>query len=64
MLALTSLRNQLTVKYNESTLPPDDGRIRLAREWMEMSPGAKELFDLWTTINQVRLPYLPFCSST
>jgi len=59
MLALTSLRNQLTVKYNESALPPDDGRIRLAREWMELSPGARELFDLWTTINQVRI--IAFC---
>ena len=52
--ALTSLRNQLTVKYSESALPPDDGRIRLAREWMERSPGANELFDLWATTNQVR----------
>ena len=57
MPALTGLRNQLTVKYNESTPPPDDDRIRLAREWMEASPGAKELFDLWTTINQVRNVY-------
>lgn len=55
MIALTGLRNQLTIKYNESTPPPDDGRIRLAREWMETSPGAKELFDLWTTVNQVRI---------
>ena len=62
MLALTSLRNQLTVRYNEPTLSPDDGRIRLAREWMETSPGATELFGLWTTINQVRLVYLPFSS--
>ena len=54
MLVLTSLRNQLTVKYNESALPPDDGRIQLAREWMETSPGATELFDLWTAIGQVR----------
>ena len=54
MLALTSLRNQLTVKYNESALPPDDGRIQLTREWMETSPGATELFDLWTAISQVR----------
>lgn len=57
MPALTSLRNQLTVKYDEPTLPPDDGRIRLAREWMETSPGAKELFDLWATITQVRIAY-------
>ena len=54
MLVLTSLRNQLTVKYNESALPPDDGRIQLTREWMETSPGATELFDLWTAIGQVR----------
>lgn len=64
MLALTSLRNQLTVKYNESTPPPDDGRIRLAREWMETSPGAKALFDLWTTINQVRIVYMLFSNPT
>ena len=52
-LALTSLRNQLTVKYNEPPLPPDDGRIQIVKEWVEASPGAKELFDLWSTINQV-----------
>ena len=57
MLALTNLRNQLTLKYNEPTLPPDDGRIRLAREWMETSSGAKELFDLWATITQVCIIY-------
>lgn len=53
MLALTSLRNQLTVRYSEPPLSPDDGRIQLAKEWVEASPGAKELFDLWSTINQV-----------
>ena len=47
------------MKYNESTLRPDDERIRLAREWVEACPGAKELFDLWTTIPQVREVYFP-----
>lgn len=63
MLALTGLRNQLTVRYNEPALPPGDERIRLAREWMETSPGVKELFDLWITINQVRIVYFQFCGN-
>lgn len=64
MLALTALRNQLTVKYNESTPRPDDERIRFAKEWMELCPGANELFDLWTTVSQVRKVRFPVCSST
>lgn len=71
-LALTSLRNQLTIKHNEPPLSPDDGRIQLVREWVEASPGAKELFDLWSTINQVGWNFHPvprpncpfFCSAS
>jgi len=64
ILALMGLRNQLTVKYNEPMLPPDDGRIRLAREWMETSPGVRELFDLWATTNQVRIAHFLFHGPT
>lgn len=54
---LTALRNQLTLHYNETTPGPEDERVLLAKLWMEASPGAQELFNLWGTINQVRIPY-------
>lgn len=50
---LTALRNQLTVYYHEDTPGPQDERILLAKSWMDSSPGAQEMFDLWSTINQV-----------
>ena len=44
MIALTTLRNQLSVKFNEDHIPPQDARLTLAKEWMEASPGAADLF--------------------
>ncbi|KAF8622432.1 hypothetical protein AX15_007016 [Amanita polypyramis BW_CC] len=50
---LTSLRNQLTVKHNESSSPisPDDGRLLLVQQWLENDTGAKDVFDIWEKAN-------------
>ncbi|KAF8905722.1 ribosome 60S biogenesis N-terminal-domain-containing protein [Gymnopilus junonius] len=51
--ALTSLRNQLSVKQQEehdhahTAISPTDERLTLAKEWMETSPGAQDLFAIW-----------------
>lgn len=55
-LALTTLRNQLTVKNNEPCISAHDERLSLVKAWMEASPGARDLFDIWREINAVRGP--------
>ncbi|KAF9558394.1 hypothetical protein CPC08DRAFT_639060 [Agrocybe pediades] len=49
---LTSLRNQLAVKAQESSLSPQDERLNLAKQWIESSPGANELFEIWDNSNR------------
>ncbi|KAF7984362.1 hypothetical protein HWV62_15393 [Athelia sp. TMB] len=48
---LTALRNQLTVKPDE-TIPLQDERILLAQNWMDVAPGAHDLFEAWEGANQ------------
>ncbi|CCM00519.1 uncharacterized protein FIBRA_02553 [Fibroporia radiculosa] len=45
--ALTALRNQLTVKHDESPLSANDERILLVKSWLEVSSGARRIFDIW-----------------
>jgi nucleolar pre-ribosomal-associated protein 1 len=52
-LAITTLRNQLTVKFNEASISPQDERLLLAQKWLEAVPGAHDIFDLWEGVNQV-----------
>uniref|UniRef100_A0A8H8CE92 Nucleolar pre-ribosomal-associated protein 1 n=1 Tax=Psilocybe cubensis TaxID=181762 RepID=A0A8H8CE92_PSICU len=56
-VALTSLRNQLTIKPQEPTILPQDERLVLVREWMETSSGAYDLLMLWdkTTVRQANV---------
>lgn len=52
--ALTALRNQLTVRPDESSIAPQDERLVLAQAWLETDPGAHDIFDIWDRTDQVR----------
>ncbi|PCH41704.1 hypothetical protein WOLCODRAFT_101082 [Wolfiporia cocos MD-104 SS10] len=45
--ALTTLRNQLTLKYDEANPAANDERLLLLKEWLEASPGAEDIFRVW-----------------
>ncbi|KAF9480206.1 hypothetical protein BDN70DRAFT_833085 [Pholiota conissans] len=45
--ALTTLRNQLSIKPTEEQIPPQDERLELVKQWMQSSPGAHDLFLVW-----------------
>lgn len=55
---LTSLRNRFTVRHDESSIAPDDGRLVLAKSWLELSPGAPEVFALWDSSKQASVTCL------
>ncbi|KAF8519438.1 ribosome 60S biogenesis N-terminal-domain-containing protein [Gautieria morchelliformis] len=44
--ALTTLRNQLTVRFEEDALLPQDERLLLAQSWLQRSPGARDIFSI------------------
>jgi|SRR5712672_2185938 len=52
-VALTALRNQLTVKSGEEPVQPQDERLALARSWLEISPGAQSVFSIWENTTEV-----------
>ena len=45
-IALTALRNQLTIKYDER-VAADDERLVLVKTWLDIDQGAQDLFELW-----------------
>ncbi|PSR72606.1 hypothetical protein PHLCEN_2v11530 [Hermanssonia centrifuga] len=45
--ALTALRNQFTIKYDEANISANDERLLLAKDWLESEPGAQDLFEIW-----------------
>ncbi|CUA66956.1 Protein furry homolog-like [Rhizoctonia solani] len=45
---LVSFRNQITVGFDERP-GVGDARVILVTSWLEKSPGASELFDIWDT---------------
>ncbi|KAG0699762.1 hypothetical protein DFH29DRAFT_990668 [Suillus ampliporus] len=49
--ALSALRSTLSVKSGE-TVAPQDERLALVVQWMESSPGAHDIFEIWESINQ------------
>ncbi|KAI0640548.1 ribosome 60S biogenesis N-terminal-domain-containing protein [Trametes meyenii] len=55
---LTALRNQLTVKTSELAVAVNDGRLLLAKEWLDADPGAQELFSIWETANARQMSLL------
>ncbi|KAK7040796.1 hypothetical protein VNI00_009702 [Paramarasmius palmivorus] len=48
--ALSTLRNQLTVKPNEGPISPSDPRLLFAQQWIGRAPGANDLFSIWQNI--------------
>lgn len=50
---MSALRSTLSIKSGE-TITPQDERLALVVQWMESSPGARDLFEMWDGINQVR----------
>ncbi|SJL01120.1 uncharacterized protein ARMOST_04437 [Armillaria ostoyae] len=48
---LTSIRNQFTVKPDE-TISPQDSRLVLVQQWLNGSPGAEDIFTLWAGAEQ------------
>ena len=53
-LALTALRNQLSVKPHEGNVQAADERLLLVKAWMDASPGAQDILDVWDQTNTVR----------
>ncbi|KAG1888586.1 ribosome 60S biogenesis N-terminal-domain-containing protein [Suillus subluteus] len=49
--ALSALRSTLSVKSGE-TVAPQDERLALVVQWMENSPGAHDIFEIWEGTNQ------------
>jgi hypothetical protein len=58
---LTSLRNQLTIKFGEEPVQPQDERLALARSWLETAPGAHAVFSIWESTTEVRGRIACFC---
>ena len=52
-VALTALRNQLTLKAGEGSIQPQDERLTLARSWLEAFPGAQSIFTIWESTTEV-----------
>lgn len=48
------MRSTLYIKPGE-TVSPNDDRLALVVQWMESSPGARDLFEIWENMNQVRV---------
>ncbi|TFK53356.1 hypothetical protein OE88DRAFT_1696250 [Heliocybe sulcata] len=55
---LSSLRNRFTVRHDETSVAPDDDRLRLARSWLEEAPGAGTLFEIWDESKQTSITCL------
>ena len=64
LAALTALRNQLTIKYGEGAVQPQDERLALARSWLETAPGAHTVFNIWENTTEVRGCNLVFLSDS
>jgi hypothetical protein len=59
-VALIALRNQLTIKFGEPPIAPQDERLVLAQQWLETVPGAHDIFGIWESANQVLQHRPPF----
>ncbi len=61
LAVLTALRNQLTIKFGEEQVQPQDERLALARSWLETAPGAYTVFSIWESTTEVRVCISCFC---
>ncbi|KAG8218152.1 hypothetical protein J3R82DRAFT_3694 [Butyriboletus roseoflavus] len=50
--ALFALRAKLSLKPGD-IIAPHDERLSLAKLWMESSPAAQDLFNIWGTVNDM-----------
>ncbi|KAF8128177.1 ribosome 60S biogenesis N-terminal-domain-containing protein [Boletus edulis] len=50
--ALFALRSKLSLKPGDIVAPHDE-RLSLAKLWMESSPAAQDLFDVWGKVNEM-----------
>ncbi|KAI0333443.1 hypothetical protein GY45DRAFT_306027 [Cubamyces sp. BRFM 1775] len=55
---LNALRNQFTIKSNEESIAVNDERLVLAKEWLDIDPGAQELFSIWESANARQMSLL------
>ncbi|KAI0368460.1 hypothetical protein BV20DRAFT_969281 [Pilatotrama ljubarskyi] len=55
---LNALRNQFTVKSSETNVAVNDERLVLAKEWLEIDPGAQGLFAIWEAATSRQLSLL------
>ena len=53
LAALTALRNQLTIKFGEEQVQPQDDRLALACSWLETAPSAHTVFSIWESTSEV-----------
>ncbi len=53
LAVLTALRNQLTIKFEEEPIQPDDHRLALACSWLEIAPRAHGVFNIWESTTEV-----------
>ncbi|TRM62838.1 ribosome 60S biogenesis N-terminal-domain-containing protein [Schizophyllum amplum] len=56
--SLTALRNQLTIKAHEEKISAQDARLALVDEFLQLSPGAQDVLQLWEASNP-RQPQVP-----
>jgi nucleolar pre-ribosomal-associated protein 1 len=58
--SLIILRNQLTIRHNDTQISPQDERLILAQTWLGSDPSAGRVFAIWETATLVSLkPSLP-----
>ena len=50
--ALRALHLKLSV-WPDEAVSPQDGRLQLVKTWLEVSPGAQDVFDAWERAIQV-----------
>ncbi|KAJ8490078.1 hypothetical protein ONZ51_g2525 [Trametes cubensis] len=55
---LNALRNQFTIKPSEGSIAVNDERLVLAKEWLDVDPGAQELFTIWESANARQMSLL------
>jgi nucleolar pre-ribosomal-associated protein 1 len=53
---LNQIRNQYTIRTDEGVILPQDERLVNAQQWLEKSPGAQDIFNLWEASNPVGVP--------
>ncbi|KAH7907124.1 ribosome 60S biogenesis N-terminal-domain-containing protein [Hygrophoropsis aurantiaca] len=47
--ALIALRNQFSLRQGE-IVPPQDGRLLMVKQWLDLSPGGHDIFEVWDHI--------------